>query len=114
MNKLTIAITFVAITTTSISAFATGTKGGDPRGYVYKSTMFESRTGTKGGDPLFAQRTGTKGGDPINQEDTGIKGGDPTSSDSTGTKGGDPDSRVIAKDSGYPTLMALLSKYFSF
>lgn len=117
MKKLLLTA-LISISLFSTNAFANGTKTGDPRSLNALISFNGTKTGdprvsyngTKTGDPRISYN-GTKTGDP-NSESNGTKTGDP-STNSNGTKTGDPNGRVIAKDSGYPTLMALLSKYFS-
>lgn len=116
-NKLTFVSFFIALSV-STTAQATGGKGGDPEpnGRAINTISIFNSTGGKGGDPFITfDSTGGKGGDPVvTLNSTGGKGGDPSNGQGrTGGKGGDPKGRVLATDSGYPTLMALLSKYFS-
>lgn len=96
---MTIAVLFSLIYSTN--TFAGGSKGGDPLKYPQ---VFSFDGGSKGGDPIKTD-TGS-----ILADEGGSKGGDP---ERGGSKGGDPERQAMTMDSGYPTLSALLSKYFS-
>lgn len=51
--------------------------------------------------------------DDSSTESNGTKTGDPSESDTVETSGSATSDRATTKDSGYPTLTALLNKYFS-
>ena len=102
MKNLSIAV-LLAASLTSPLAFANGGKIPDPS----RSAFIIADNGGKIPDPT--NDNGGKIPDPTN--DNGGKIPDPT--DRNGGKIPDPERQVTTMDSGYPTLSALLSKYFS-
>lgn len=94
MKKLIVTLTSALLFTSSL-ANASGTKQPDPNKSIERAIFIVSDSGTKQPDPK-------------NDDDLGgVILGD------SGTKQPDPDNQILETDSGYPTLSALLSKYFS-
>lgn len=99
--KKVISLVVVLSLAYSTNAIAGGSKGSDP---LKSDGIIVFEGGSKGSDP---SRGGSKGSDPSRG---GSKGSDPSRG---GSKGSDPQSQTLTNDSGYPTLMTLLRKYFS-